>query len=68
MNSSALGATASDAATAALVEAAVAGLDRAQGVDQETARREMPPEERNRFYQEMVAEISQAAVADSTRR
>ncbi len=26
---------------------------------------EMPPEERNRFYQEMVAEISQAAVADS---
>jgi transglutaminase-like putative cysteine protease len=25
---------------------------------------EMPPEERNRFYQEMVAEISQAAVAD----
>ncbi len=26
---------------------------------------EMPPEERNRFYQEMVADISQAAVADS---
>ncbi len=26
---------------------------------------EMPPEERNRFYQEMVGEISQAAVADS---
>jgi transglutaminase-like putative cysteine protease len=26
---------------------------------------EMPPEERNRFYQEMVAEIAQAAVADS---
>ena len=26
---------------------------------------EMPPEERHRFYQEMVAEISQAAVADS---
>jgi len=25
---------------------------------------EMPPEERNRYYQEMVAEISQAAVAD----
>ncbi len=26
---------------------------------------ELPPEERSRFYQEMVAEISQAAVADS---
>ncbi|MBM4024058.1 MAG: DUF3857 domain-containing protein, partial [Planctomycetes bacterium] len=26
---------------------------------------EMPPEERHRFYQEMVAEISQAAVADA---
>ncbi|MEN6337548.1 MAG: DUF3857 domain-containing protein [Phycisphaerales bacterium] len=26
---------------------------------------EMPPEERNRFYQEMVGDISQAAVADS---
>ncbi len=26
---------------------------------------EMPPEERNRFYQEMVADVSQAAVADS---
>lgn len=26
---------------------------------------EMPPEERHRFYQEMVADISQAAVADS---
>jgi hypothetical protein len=26
---------------------------------------EMPPEERNRFYQEMIAEFSQAAVADS---
>jgi hypothetical protein len=26
---------------------------------------EMPPEERNRFYQELVAQISQAAVADS---
>jgi len=26
---------------------------------------EMPPEERNRFYQEVVAEIAQAAVADS---
>jgi transglutaminase-like putative cysteine protease len=26
---------------------------------------EMPPEERNRFYQEMVASVSQAAVADS---